>query len=210
MDRIFELIGNKKLLPGCRILSDNPHGYLEILKRNGIVTVVDFLFTLVMPAGGFNCRLNRSGAIQSSHHSALCVIEGIEEYPKPGYNYRIDEWVRVKELSEKFILLDQLYLSDRTGVIIDSRMLRFPWSSRWKYDILRAMDYFRYSGSRFDPGMKAALRFILSKSHKDGNWYIQANHPGKVHLEMERPGMPSRINTLRALRIFKAFPQLDV
>ncbi len=170
-------------------------------------SVVDFILSQVMPDGGFNCRLNRSGARHSSLHSTICVMEGIEEYRKAGYHYRLDELIHAKESSAHFILKHQLFLSDRTGEIIDKRMLRFSWPCRWRYDILRAMEYFSSSGSPFDPAMKPALEIIIGRKRKDGTWLLQAKHPGQVHLDMETPGKPSRINTLRAMRVLKSFPE---
>ena len=43
-------------------------------------SIVDFVIGQHMPDGGFNCRLNRSGAIHSSLHSTISLLEGIWEY----------------------------------------------------------------------------------------------------------------------------------
>lgn len=49
--------------------------------------VVDFILAQRMPDGGFNCQLNRSGAHNSSLHSTLSVLEGIQEYAQQGYRH---------------------------------------------------------------------------------------------------------------------------
>lgn len=82
-------------------------------------------------------------------------------------------------------------------------MLSYP--SRWKYDILRALDYFRDAAVPYDPRMQDALDVLLSKRRKDGRWPVQAKHPGQTHFDMEQTGQPSRWNTLRALRVLGAF-----
>ncbi|MGQ1784236.1 MULTISPECIES: hypothetical protein [unclassified Saccharicrinis] len=170
-----------------------------------LYSVVDSILNEIMPDGGFNCRTTRSGAKHSSLHTTLSVLEGIIEFLKAGYNYRITDLQKASESAEEFILLHQLFLSDRTGEIIRKEFLRMPYPSRWKYDILRALDYFRYAGRKWDDRMEAAVHVILNKRRKDGRWNLQAAHPGQIHIEMEKAGQASRWNTLRALRVLKHF-----
>ncbi|MEZ4949136.1 MAG: hypothetical protein R2784_07090 [Saprospiraceae bacterium] len=68
-------------------------------------SVVDFILSQLMPDRGFNCMSNRSGAIHSSLHTTLSVLEGIEEFFKNGYSYRKEALEKVKSSSIEFILL---------------------------------------------------------------------------------------------------------
>ena len=174
--------------------------YFE-LEEHHLQSVVDFILNETMPDGGFNCRSNRNGAVHSSLHTTISILEGILEYQRNGYTYRLDELLKARDTSIEFILLHQLFISDRTGDIIRSAFLRFPYPSRWKYDILRAMDYFQNAYIAWDERMRPALDVITSKRNKDGRWNINAPYPGKVHFQMEKAGQPSRWNTLRALRV---------
>jgi hypothetical protein len=166
-------------------------------------SIVDSILGEKMPDGGFNCRTTRSGARHSSLHTTLSVLEGILEFQNQGYTYRMDDLRKARKSSEEFILIHQLFLSDRTGKIIKKEFLNIPYPCRWKYDILRALDYFQYAGTKYDKRMQAAIDVILRKRRKDGLWNLQTAHPGQVHFKMEQPGKPSRWNTLRALRILK-------
>lgn len=177
------------------------------LEEEKMKTPVDFMLSQIMPDGGFNCMKNRSGAVHSSLHTTLSVLEGITEYKKNGYQYRLDELNEVEKTSREFILAHQLFKSDKTGKVINPRFLQFPYPCRWKYDILRGLDYFRYAGTPFDKRMIPALEIVLKKRNKDGTWNIQAKHPGEMHFEMEKAGKPGRWNTLRALRILKKYPK---
>jgi hypothetical protein len=168
-------------------------------------SIVDFLLKETMGDGGFNCRSNRSGAHHSSLHSTLSVLEGINEYEKNDYRYRLDELLVAKKSSIEFILLHHLYLSDRTGKIIHKDFLKFPYPARWKYNILRALDYFQYSNHSYDDRMKEALDYLASQRKKTGTWNLNAKHSGKTHFEMEKAGKPSRWITLKALRVLKHF-----
>jgi hypothetical protein len=46
---------------------------------------------------------------------------------------------------------------------------------------------------------------LIKKQRGEGTWPLQARHAGQTHFEMEKPGQPSRWNTLRALRVLKHF-----
>jgi len=162
--------------------------------------VIDFILSQIVPDGGFNCQFNRQGSNHSSLHSTLSVIEGLSEYRRNGYTYRLDDVIAAEQGGQEFILQHRLYKSDKTGKIIHPRFLRLPYPSRWYYDILKALDYFALAGYGYDERMQDAIDVLLSKRNSDGTWYVQAKYPGKVHFEMEKAGSSSRWNTLRALR----------
>jgi hypothetical protein len=168
-------------------------------------SIVDFLLAEHMPDGGFNCFSNRNGAIHSSLHSTISVIEGISEYDRNGYGYRLAALQAAAKQSRGFLLQHRIFRSDRTGEIIDQKMLMLSYPSRWRYDILRALDYFQFAGVNYDPRMQDALDILRKKRRKDGTWPVQARHPGKTHFDMEKTGCPSRWNTLRALRVLKQY-----
>ena len=171
-------------------------------------SVIDFILSQHMADGGFNCQLNRAGAVHSSLHSTISVLEGLTMYSKKGYQYRSGVVDEVVTEAIEFILVHRLFLSDRTGDIIHPSFLKMPYPSRWKYDILRAMDYFRFAENPWDDRMKPAIDVILNKRRSDGRWNLQAKYPGKVHFEMEKAGKPSQWNTLRALRVLKYFNEM--
>lgn len=169
--------------------------------------VIDCLLAEIIPDGGYNFRSNRSKAVHSSLHSTLSVLEGFIAYEHHGYTFRID---KVKEainssMDKEFVLMHRLYISDRTGNIIDKNFLRLSYPRRWRYDILSALDYFQYSTAPWDQRMQSALDALLKKRNKDGTWNVHAKHPGETHFDMEKAGRPSRWNTLRALRVLHYF-----
>lgn len=168
-------------------------------------SIIDSVLAEIMPDGGFNCRTTRSGARHSSLHSTISVLEGFTEFRQAGYTYRKQEISDAIKTGIEFILVHRLFLSDRTGQIIDGNFLKLTYPCRWRYDILRAMDYFRYAGVKWDNRMTEALTYLGKKQNKDGTWNMQAAHSGQVHFIMERAGKPSRWNTLRMLRVLKHF-----
>ena len=173
--------------------------------KEDLYSVVDFLLENQMPDGGFNCRSNRGKAIHSSMHSTISVVEGITEYHRNKYTYRLDELLTVRSQSIEFLLCHQLFKSDRTGEIIHPDFLKFPYPFRWKYNVLRAMDAIRLAEIPWDDRMAPAIDVILNKRKKNGSWNVQAKHPGQLHFEMEKAGKPSRWITLIALRILRQY-----
>jgi len=168
-------------------------------------SIIDSILNEIMPDGGFNCRTTRSGAKHSSLHSTISVLEGFVEFQKAGYRYRKEEINSAQKSSIEFILRHQLFLSDRTGKIINKDFLKLTYPCRWKYDILRAMDCFQYAGIERDNRMKATIDVLKTKRNNKGTWNVQAAHSGQVHVNMEKAGQPSRWNTLRVLRVMKHF-----
>lgn len=168
-------------------------------------SIVDSILEEKMRDGGFNCRTTRSGAVHSSLHTTISVLEGLYEFQKSGYGYRSGDIENALQSAAEFILLHQLFLSDRTGSIINNDFLKMTYPCRWKYDILRALDYFQYARHPWDDRMKAAIDALKSQRNHGGSWNARAAHPGEVHVVMEKAGAPSRWNTLRAMRVLKHF-----
>jgi hypothetical protein len=180
-----------------------------LTNEDDLRSIVDFLLAEHMKDGGFNCYSNTKGAKHSSMHSTISVVEGIFEYVKSGYKYRLEELQDAAEKSKEFLLQHRLFRSDRTGNVIDKKMLMLSYPSRWRYDILRALDYFQFAGVNYDPRIQDALDVLKKKRRKDNRWPVQAKHSGQTHFDMEKTGGPSRWNTLRALRVLKHFGQTE-
>lgn len=166
--------------------------------------IVDLLLSLQMNDGGWNCQWF-NGAKHSSLHTTILVLEGFLEYRNSGECDRENQIKAAEKKAIEFILAHQLFKSDKTGEIIDKKMTMLSFPCRWKYDILRALDYFSLAKIPFDQRMNSALEVLLKKQTRDGKWPLQNKHPGQVHFDMERAGKPSRWNTFRVLRVLDHF-----
>ncbi|MEL7626491.1 MAG: hypothetical protein AAGU15_06500 [Anaerolineaceae bacterium] len=175
------------------------------IDEDRLKSVVDLIISQQMEDGGFNCRLNHSGAKHSSMHTTINTLEGINEYLSQGYTYRYEELGHIELEAREFLLMHKLFRSDRTGEIINPAWLNLAYPTRWKYDILRALEYFRKAGAPYDERMIEALNIVVQKRGKDGRWKLPAQHPGALHFEMEKAGTVSRWNTLRAMRVIDDF-----
>lgn len=151
--------------------------------------------------GGWNCETER-GSTRSSFHTTICVLEGLLEYEQAGSG--TSESRTARKHGEEYLLERRLLRRKSTGELISEDWLRFSYPTRWFYDALRGLDYFRATGARPDERVAEAVDLVRTKQQPDGTWLLENTHPGKVHFSLEAgDGKPSRWNTLRSLRVLK-------
>jgi hypothetical protein len=165
-----------------------------------IEKIAGHLVSQQMKDGGWNC-CSYKGATHSSFHTTLIVLEGLGEFEK---SYEgTSEITKARKKGIEFLLQHKLFKSHRTGIIVDNKMTMFSFPTRWRYDILRCLDYFQKYKVAKDERMNDAIEILIKKMGKDGKWKLQNKHTGKVYFDLEPTGKSSRINTLRALRVLK-------
>lgn len=151
--------------------------------------------------GGWNCEAE-NGSVRSSFHSTINVLEGLWAYEQAAG--ATDELVAARRRGEAYLLERRLLRRRSTGGVVNAKWLEFSYPTRWHYDVLRALDYFRGVGGPADERMDEAIGLLRSKRRSDGTWPLENTHAGAVHFTMEDgDGAPSRWNTLRALRVLR-------
>jgi hypothetical protein len=147
--------------------------------------------------GGWNCDTEQ-GSTVSSFHSTICVLEGLLEYQRATGGS--DEVRAARARGEDYLLERTLMRRKSTGEVAVDEWLQFSFPTRWHYDVLRGLEYFR-SADRHDPRLAEAIDLVRSKRQGDGTWLLENTHRGHVHFALEDgDGRPSRWNTLRATR----------
>jgi len=170
------------------------------LKDDRVDSLYEFLLKQQMSDGGWNCE-SFNGATHSSFHTTISTLEAFRLYElNRASNITKIETARKK--AHEFLLCHHLFRSDKTSKVVDQRMTRFSFPPRWKYDVMRALDYFQEIDAPHDPRFCDGITLLKNKE-KNGKWPLQQKHAGLMYFEMEEVGKPSRINTLRALRILK-------
>jgi len=158
-----------------------------------------------MSDGGWNCRRPR-GAVHSSLHTTISVLEGLLEYECGGGKLAVQTRA-ARERAHEFLGLHRLFRSHRTGDVIDGRMTRFSFPPQWHYDVLRGLDYLQSAHAPRDARYGEGIDLVRKRRDPGGTWALAAIYAGKYHFAMERPGRPSRWNTLRALRVLRWWDQ---
>jgi hypothetical protein len=150
--------------------------------------------------GGWNCEAPKS--TRASFHTTICVLEGLLEYERAvGF---APEVASSRKRGEDYLLERGLYRRLSTGEIANPDFLEFAFPPRYHYDLLRALDYFRATGSAPDARIAEALGILRSKRQADGRWLLDVTYEEVLALSLNEPvNQPSRWNTLRALRVLQ-------
>jgi len=155
--------------------------------------------------GGWNCEAE-NGSVRSSCATTINVLEGLLAHERATGGSA--ESVAARRRGEEYLLERKLFRRKSTGAVIDPAWLQFSFPTRWHYDVLRALEYFRAAGDPPDPRVCEAMDLLRSKQQSDGTWLLENTHPGAVHFALEDgDGRPSRWNTLRALRVLRWYGQ---
>jgi hypothetical protein len=161
--------------------------------------IVDRILGERLADGGWNCEAE-NGSVRSSFDSTITVLDGLLEFERAtGGSPSVRE---ARRSGEEYLLERSLFRRKSTGEVVSPEYLDFAFPYYWRYDVLRALDYFRRSGAEPDSRLGAAVDVVRSKRQPDGRWLLDRVHPGRVHFDFEGGvGTPSRWNTLRALRV---------
>jgi hypothetical protein len=148
--------------------------------------------------GGWNCEAE-NGSVRTSFDTTINVLDGLAEFERvTGGSRAISE---ARRTGEEYLLERNLFRRKSTGEVVKAEYLEFAFPYYWHYDVLRALDYFRGAGRDRDPRMAEGIELVRAKRQHDGRWLLDHVHPGRVHVDIEEVGAPSRWNTLRALRV---------
>ncbi|MFL5727472.1 MAG: hypothetical protein ACJ77F_14145 [Chloroflexota bacterium] len=162
--------------------------------------IVDRLLTEQMADGGWNCE-QENGSTVGSFNTTIDVLEGLLEYERATGDPRVSE---PRRRGEEYLLARRLFRRLSTGEVVKPEFLEFSFPTRWFYDVLRGLEYFRSTGARPNGRATEAIELVERKRDGDGRWPLENTHPGKVYFEMEDgDGRPSRWNTLRAMRVLR-------
>lgn len=158
------------------------------------------LLTEQLEDGGWNCEAPKSS--RSSFHTTICVLEGLLEYERAVGSR--PEIAAARQRAEEYILERRLFRRRSTGEIASAHFLELTFPPRYRYDVLRALDYFRSSGAKLDRRMDDAVRILESKRRPDGRWLLDGSCDEALALPAgESVGEASRWNTLRAVRVLR-------
>src|ERR1700722_9278823 len=144
--------------------------------------------------GGWNCEVE-NGSVRSSFATTINVLEGLLAHERATGCSR--ESIAARRRGEEYLLERKLFRRKSTGEVVNPSWLEFSFPTRWHYDVLRALEYFRSVGDTPDSRIDEAIGLLRSKQQSDGTWLLENTHRGAIHFELENgDNRPSRWNTL--------------
>ena len=167
--------------------------------------LVERLVSEQLEDGGWNCEME-NGSVRSSFATTINVLEGLLAYERATGGSA--ESIAARRRGEEYLLERKLFRRKSTGEVVNPKWLQFSFPTRWHYDVLRALEYFRSAGDAPDTRVDEAINLLRSKRQPDCTWSLENTHRGKVHFELEDgDNRASRWNTLRALRVLHWYEQ---
>ncbi len=167
--------------------------------------------------GGWHCFESSKGTLDCWEPlSALSVL------PKNKWNKGIKKSV---ERGAEFYLERKLF---REGARMYSPWFRFHYPVHYYYDLLVGLEVLTSLGYGNDPRLNFALEVLREKRGSDGRWVLDALHPDlsqdlpetsyslsvpyepfpAIPFGLEKVGKPSKIITLRALKVLKQVEEM--
>jgi hypothetical protein len=160
-----------------------------------------------LPDGGWNCEAE-NGSTRSSFNTTICVLEALLEHERASGGDA--EVAAARARGQEFLLERHLFRRKSTGEPIErdrkggASWLDYAFPTWWHYDVLRGLDFLRRAGIGPDERAAEAVALVESKRGADGRWLLDVQYPGTMPVETDDgEGLPSRWNTLRALRVLK-------
>ena len=163
--------------------------------------LAEYLLSVQKGDGGFSWDVHSE---KGDPHTTICVLEGLGQFRASVPGHIPSELESAEDKAIAFLLFNRLFVDDP-----DKRFRKLSYPYRYRYDLLRVLEYFASQHIPYDPRMQPALEWLQAKQKKDGLWYLENQHKGNVHFTMEEVGKPSRFITLKALTILRYFDNFE-
>ncbi len=147
---------------------------------------------------GFACGVN---AGQPCGWGAVKALQALAAIPLTQHTPPVQQALKV---GVEFLLSRDPAVADYpfTGRV-SSTWFKFGFPLSYWSDVLELTGLLVNLGYGHDPRLAHALRFILDKQDAHGRWKLENSLNGKMWLDIEQKGQPSKWVTLRALRLLK-------
>lgn len=171
---------------------------------------MEWLVETANPKGGWSCFSFTKGPSASRNLDSWEGLSAFAAYPRSRWT---EAMKGSAERAAEFFLERELH---RQGTRYEP-WYRAHWPVHYYYDLLVGLDVLTELGYGDDPRLGFALDWLKGKRRPDGRWNLDVDHPDvgpraeewyiqhpkdrPTPLAFETPGRPSKMVTLRALRV---------
>jgi hypothetical protein len=169
-----------------------------------IYEIIDYILSHQFADGGWNCTWDSGENPRiSSVHTTINVLEGLRDYLNNEYDYKKQNVATAIYKATELLLTRELFKSYTDGKPMHDQMIKPHYPPRWKYDLLRALEFFVSINHPYDFRMKDAINLI--KNQLKGPFMPKGiTISGQIHFKLEE-GKYGALNTYRALKILKNY-----
>jgi hypothetical protein len=161
-----------------------------------IELLIDYLLSIEFKDGGYSW--NKEGYI-SDPDATIAVLEGFLSYRMAGLKYRVEEIKSSEKKAIEFLLSNNLFM------VGDKSYTKLSYPYRYKYNVLRVLEYLANAKIPYDDRMFDALNWLNNKQKSEGVWYLENIYIGNTHFKVEEKNKASRFITLKAKYILKYY-----
>ncbi len=159
-------------------------------------------WTAVTPGPGFRCGANEGLPCGWGAVKALLALARIPP------ERRSPAVARAIEASVGFLLSRDPAVADYPMGFGNTRpsgsWFRLGFPSGYVADVLQVLEALVEAGAGADPRLAHAVEWLLAQQDEQGRWANRYAYAGKMWVDIDTPGAPSRWVTLRACRVLRA------
>jgi len=159
-------------------------------------------FNALTPGPGFRCGANERLPCGWGATKALLALARIP----PGR--RSPAVVRAIEVAVDFLISRDPAVADYPmgygNTKPSSSWFRLGFPSGYVADVLQVLEALVEAGVGRDPRLAHAVEWLLARQDAQGRWANRYPYAGKMVVDVDAPGAPSRWVTLRACRVLRA------
>jgi len=168
-----------------------------------LIKALNWLVKIQNRDGGWLCPYWKAH-IKDTHscfHGTICSLEAFSEVSK---EKRTPEMRQAIARGAEFLLMHRLFKADHHGYrVINRQWFRFSFPGFYSYNVLRGLSVLTKLGYIEDERLRDAVELLLQKRRPDGTWLLENAPTGRMQVNIETVGKPSKWITLNALRILK-------
>jgi len=182
-------------------------GYLEDIRvKHGIECIVNYQRfddgIDKSPKGWPYDKFERCWGRHTCHMGAVKALKALVEIPA---NKRSSDVKNTIKKGAEYILKHHIYKrSHNLNLISKPEWIQLGFPLIWKTDSLEMLEILTRLGYR-DKRMQEALDLLISKQDDQGKWKLESTFNGRVLVNIEKKGKPSKWVTLNAIRTLRKF-----
>jgi hypothetical protein len=138
----------------------------------------------------------------SCHMGVVKALKALAEIPEETRSQEVN--ATIEHAAEYFLRHHVFKRSHDLTRVAKPKWVRFGFPTIWDSDALEVLGLLVRLGYK-DPRLQEAVNLVLAKQDEQGRWYLENTYNGRVQVNIEQKGRPSKWVTLHALKALRGF-----